>query len=330
MRPINRFCLDHHLRIATNPAISPDACLDWPGLAAAVRDGTAEALPRSRVATTHGGFHLARDRHGDHAWIGPAAPLSEGIALADGRHAYPASWDNLLVMKNLIQEQDAASTVFPTTGGGLDRRSLGIGARFTTLHWPAVEWAMAHLGISLIANQNSIPRELVYDVDAMLAGTLDSVPFPFIGTNVPEGHQGQSVQGMSHLAILSKLANGFHLHGIPWGFNADHQPIGGKFDAREEALVSGAILASSITFDLSPELALTAMPADPEAWAAARIPAGTIATVQRRTAAAGVPSARSADRAVAGSAPTTGTATPTSRCSATWSTTSPRPEPGSR
>ena len=289
MRPINQFCLDHNLRIASNPAISPDACLDWPGLSAAVRAGSVVATPQSRVDTTHGPFALARDAHGDHAWIGGSAPLSDGVTLSDGRQAYPASWDNLLVMKNLIQEHDAAATVFPTTGGGLDQRSLGVGARFTTLHWPAVEWAMAHLNLSLIANQNSIPRELVYDVDAMLAGKLDSVPFPFIGANVPEGHQGQSVQGMSHLAVLSKVMNGFHRRNIPWGFNADHQPIGGKFDVREDALVAGAILASSITFDLSPELSATVAPADPEAWVTARVPAAMIAGVQRRTAAAGVP-----------------------------------------
>ena len=288
MRPINRFCLDHDLRIASNPAISPDACLDWPVLSAALVSGAVRTLPQSRVETTHGPFELAIDRHGDHAWVGTTAPLTEGVALTDGRWAYPASWDNLLVMKNLIQEQDAASTVFPTTGGGLDQRSLGVGARFTTLHWPAVEWAMAHLGLSLVANQNSIPRELVYDVDAMLAGRLDSVPFPFIGCNVPEGHQGQSVQGMSHLAVLSKLATGFHLRRIPWGFNADHQPIGGRFDSREDALVDGAILASSITFDLSPELTATVAPADPEAWVRTRVPAAMIAAVRNRTAAAGV------------------------------------------
>ena len=108
----------------------------------------------------------------------------------------------------------------------------------------------------MTANQNSIPRELVYDVDAMLAGTLDTVPFPFIGTNVPEGHQGQSVEGMSHGCVLSKLKTGFHRRRIAWGFNADHQPIGGKFDSREDALVAGCLLASYITFDLSPELAL--------------------------------------------------------------------------
>jgi tagaturonate epimerase len=288
MRAINRFCLDHNLRIATNPAISPDACLDWASLAAGLRAGTVPTLPQSRVETTKGAFTLAVDARGDHAWVGPEAPLAEGITLADGTRAYPATWENLLILKNLIQEHDAGSTVFPTSGGGLAQRSLGVGARFTTLHWPAVEWAMAHLNLSLVANQNSIPRELVYDVDAMLAGKLDSVPFPFIGANVPEGHQGQSVQGMSHLAVLSKLVTGFHQRRIPWGFNADHQPIGGKFDAREEALVAGALLASSITFDLSPELTATVMPADPAAWVAANVPAAILATVRTRTAAVGV------------------------------------------
>ena len=291
MRPINRFCLNHDLRIATNPAISPDACLDWPQLSQSLCAGTVQVIALSRVATTHGDFALAADAHGDHAWVGPVgreAPLHSGVALPDGRHAYPASWKNLLVMKNLIQELDAGSTVFPTTGGGLDQRSLGVGARFTTLHWPAVEWAMAQLGLSLVANQNSIPRELVYDVDAMLSGKLDSVPFPFIGARVPEGHQGQSVQGMSHLAVLSKLLHGFHLRRIPWGFNADHQPIGGAFDSREEALVDGAILASSITFDLSPQLIATVVPTDVQAWVQSRIPSAILATVRQRTVAAGV------------------------------------------
>ena len=289
MNPINRFCLDHQLRIAGNPAISPDACLDWPALSAALKGGKVPTVAASRVETAHGAFELAVDAHGDHAWVGPQVLLADGVALPDGRYAYPASWGNLLVMKNLIQEHDITSTVFPTTGGGLTQRSLGVGARFTTLHWPAVEWAMAHLDLSLVANQNSIPRELVYDVDAMLAGQLDSVPFPFIGAQVPEGHQGQSVQGMSHLAVLSKLLTGFHQRRIAWGFNADHQPIGGKFDAREDALVAGAILASSITFDLSPELTATVAPTDPEAWVRARVPSEVVAAVQQRTAAVGVP-----------------------------------------
>ncbi|MEJ1972839.1 MAG: hypothetical protein WDM96_10370 [Lacunisphaera sp.] len=193
--------------------------------------------------------------------------------------AFPATWDNLLALKNQIQQHDPASTIFPTAGAQLGRSTLGVGARFTTLHWPAVEWAMSALEIGLTANQNSIPRELVYDVDAMLANRLDTVPFPFIGTNVPEGHQGQSVEGMSHGCVLSKLKTGFHHRKIAWSFNADHQPIGGKFDSREDALVAGCVLASYITFDLSPELALN-QPAQ-----LADVPAGVVAQVRDRVGA---------------------------------------------
>lgn len=264
--PINTFLLDNHLRIATNPCISPDFCLDWPELQSTLSAGTSlHCWTASRFDTVQGSWTLHEDlATGDCAWIlQPAADvnaatadvLEAGIALDSGSFAFPATWRNLLQLKNLIQESDPGATIFPTTGDKLGRSTLGIGARFTTLHWPAVDWAMAHLGLGLTANQNSIPRELVYDVDEMLAGRLDTVPFPFIGTSVPEGHQGQSVEGMSHGAVLAKLKHGFHQRRIAWSFNADHQPIGGKFDEREVALVTGSLLASYITFDLSPELA---------------------------------------------------------------------------
>jgi hypothetical protein len=115
----------------------------------------------------------------------------------------------------------------------------------------------------------------------MLDGRLDTVPFPFIGTSVPEGHQGQSVEGMSHGGVLSKLKTGFHRRRLAWSFNADHQPIGGKFDAREDALVRGSLLASYITFDLSPELALN-RPAGP-----ADLDPALVGQVRTRVAAAG-------------------------------------------
>ncbi|HUG12115.1 MAG TPA: tagaturonate epimerase family protein [Opitutaceae bacterium] len=265
-RPINTFLVSNNIRIAQNPCISPDGCLDWPALSAKVRSGAGvQKWPRSRFETGAGAWHLLEDlATGDCAWSletrDGSAPivetLSDGIAGPDGTLVFPASWENLLRMKNLVLEHDAESTIFPSTGGRLGQSTLGVGARFTTLHWPAVEWAMSALGIGLTANQNSIPRELVYDVDAMLEGRLDTVPFPFIGTSVPEGHQGQSVEGMSHGCVLSKLRNGFHHRRLAWSFNADHQPIGGKYDIREDALVRGCVLASYITFDLSPELAL--------------------------------------------------------------------------
>lgn len=283
MSAINEFLLKHNLRIATNPCVSPDFCLDWPALLADVKAGRVTEFKKSRFATKAGEWTLLENAAGDCAWKLHAAttPLAGGAAHA-GATFFPASWANLLQLKNLIQEHDAGSTIFPAAGAKLGRSTLGVGARFTTLHWPAVEWAMSALEIGFTANQNSIPRELVYDVDAMLANRLDTVPFPFIGTNVPEGHQGQSVEGMSHGCVLSKLKTGFHHRKIAWSFNADHQPIGGKFDSREDALVRGCLLASYITFDLSPELALN-QPAK-----VADVPADVVTKTRARVAAAGL------------------------------------------
>ena len=284
MSAINQFLLANNLRVAQNPCVSPDFCLDWDALLADAKAGRVTEYEKSRFATTAGDWTLLENAAGDCAWkvSAAAAPLEGGSALAGGGMLFPATWANLLTLKNLVQEHDAASTIFPGTGGRLGQSTLGVGARFTTLHWPAVEWAMSALDLGVTANQNSIPRELVYDVDAMLSGSLDMVPFPFIGTNVPEGHQGQSVEGMSHGCVLSKLKTGFHRRRIAWSFNADHQPIGGKFDGREDALVRGCLLASYITFDLSPELALN-QPAS-----LADIPADILASTRARVAAAGV------------------------------------------
>lgn len=296
MRGINQFLLDNNIRIAQNPCISPDFCLDWPALHARLDEESVKERPNSRFETAAGNWILLEDETTcDCAWKlepreGEAATgvLADGQRMADGSVAFPATWENLLRLKNAVQEYDPGSTIFPTAGGNLGRGTLGIGARFTTLHWPAVEWAMSALNLGVTANQNSIPRELVYDVDAMLEGRLDAVPFPFIGTSVPEGHQGQSVEGMSHGCVLSKLKTGFHRRRIAWSFNADHQPIGGKFDAREDALVRGCVLASYITFDLSPELAQTEPPADARTWVETNVPAGLVDRVRSRVASVGL------------------------------------------
>ncbi|HTB81661.1 MAG TPA: tagaturonate epimerase family protein [Opitutaceae bacterium] len=294
MSSINRFLVENNLRIAANPCVSPDFCLDWPGLVKKLRAGDAgvKAYEKSRFGTRAGEFVLLEDTAtGDCAWrLAAEAPqlLDAGEKLDANATAFPATWANLLKLKNLAQEHDAGVTIFPTAAERLGQSTLGIGARFTTLHWPAVDWAMSALEFGVTANQNSIPRELVYDVNAMLAGQLDTVPFPFIGTNVPEGHQGQSVEGMSHGCVLAKLKTGFHHRRIAWSFNADHQPIGGKFDAREDALVQGCVLASYITFDLSPELAQTKVPDDAAGWVKTNVPAELVTTVKSRVAAIGV------------------------------------------
>jgi hypothetical protein len=289
LMPINRFLLENELSIRENPCISPDFCLDFAHLSERLkRAENITHYAKSRFTVAAGSFTLAEDADGDCAWIlksnrdDATTTLSDGVALATDTFAFPATWQNLLRLKNLVQEHDPGSTMFPTATGTLAHSSLGVGARFTTLHWPAVEWAMAALDLSMTANQNSIPRELVYDVGAMLEGRLEGVPFPFIGADVPEGHQGQSVEGMSHGAVLSKLKTGFHTRRIAWGFNADHQPVGGKYDAREAELVAGCLLSSYITFDLSPELSITPKQAEPRAWCATHVPARVLEHVQTR------------------------------------------------
>ncbi len=285
---INDFLLANGIRITSNPAISPDFCLDWPHVRERLLAGDLpdfEQYPASVFTLGETRVALIEEPEtGDHAWLVREAvtglDLDGGAELNPGLWAYPATWNNLLRLKNLIQEVDPLSTIFPSASGSLATTSLGVGARFTTLHWPAVDWTMAQLGISLTANQNSIPRELVFDVEPMLDGALDTCRFPFIGADVPEGHQGQSVEGMSHGAVLAKLKYGFHNRRLPWGFNADHQPVGGKYDEREAALVRGSVLATYITFDLSPELMATPAADAPRHFAT--IPPTIVETVRQR------------------------------------------------
>ena len=276
---INGFLLQNAFFIKDNPAISPDLTLDRARLIAetvaeqsllrtVVNKETAKACapkleklllwPRSMFHLGNATLFVIESKVTGDCGLFTASGTSFGFSgakIIDGSlQIIPLVWKNLITLKNLVLEHDPASTIFPRAADPLRKSSLGIGARFTTLHWPAVAWVMKELGLPLTANQNSIPRELVYDVDAMIDNRLADVPFPFIGRSVPEGHQGQSVQGMSHASIIEMLKHGFHRHRIPWGFNADHQPIGGRFDAIEEQLVEGSIFASYITYDMSPEL----------------------------------------------------------------------------
>lgn len=300
MKPINKFLLDNDLRISDNPCVSPDFCIDWEGLQSDLAsDSGIVNHHKSGVSTSHGTWSLVENAHGDHAWcLTPADPDAAGVQqiLADrteinGKVYFPASFENLIRIKNVFQEADSNCTIFPSSGADLGKSTLGIGARFTTLHWDGVDWAMSRLGQGLTANQNSIPRELVYDVDEMLADRLDSVPFPFIGCDVPEGHQGQSVEGMTHGCILAKLKSGFHKLGLAWSFNADHQPIGGKFDIREDQLVTGCLFASYITFDISPELALTEVsdsPIEKSMYVTQNVPEDLVEAARRRVEEAGL------------------------------------------
>ncbi|MEM9160717.1 MAG: tagaturonate epimerase family protein [Verrucomicrobiota bacterium] len=285
--PINHFLIENSFDLSSNPCVSPDFCLDWTRCRSNLKEGRFTEYPKSKITLKSGAtLSLIEDQENDHAWkltdLTQFEFLSQGTQIDEVLY-FPASFENLIALKNRLLEDDPRCTVFPSADERLGKQTLGIGARFTTLHWPAVEWAMAKLGIGLTANQNSVPRELVYSVDAMLNDELETVPFPFIGTDVPEGHQGQSIEGMSHGAIISKLKTGFHLHGIAWSFNADHQPIGGKFDAREDPLVEGCLFASYITFDLSPELAITKVPEDPSLrsqYINQNLPEGILASVK--------------------------------------------------
>ena len=118
----------------------------------------------------------------DDSFLDPVQVAATGTlaGFAVGK-AFPATFKNLIALKKLVLSHDKAATIFPTASGTLDKQSLGLGARFTALHYPATEWAMVHLNKSLVGNQNSIPRELIYDVNEMLAERLDMIPFPFIG-----------------------------------------------------------------------------------------------------------------------------------------------------
>ena len=121
MKPINAFLLKNNLRLAQNPCVSPDFCLDWPALQADLRGGRGHPYEKSRFRTAAGEWTLQEGPLGDCAWQleGKAQPLAEGISLGPNVQVFPATWTNLLTLKNLIQESDPASTIFPTTGAAL-------------------------------------------------------------------------------------------------------------------------------------------------------------------------------------------------------------------
>src|SRR5687768_1380206 len=114
MSAINDFLLKNNLRIAQNPCVSPDFCLDWPALQADLKAGKVTGFSKSRFATKAGEFTLVENANGDCAWKlhGSGSALADGVAHSDATY-FPATFANLLTLKNLIQEHDAASTIFP-------------------------------------------------------------------------------------------------------------------------------------------------------------------------------------------------------------------------
>ena len=85
--PINRFLLENGLRIASNPCVSPDFCLDWPALHAVLSAGEAvKTWTKSAFETKAGSWTLLEHTAtGDCGWrlelrAGATVPLD-----ADGR-----------------------------------------------------------------------------------------------------------------------------------------------------------------------------------------------------------------------------------------------------
>ena len=142
MSRINDWLLSNDIRISANPCVSPDFCLDWPALKAQFKAGEARTWPSmvtyeaSRFAIAAGQVVLMEDKStGDCAWFvtgGNEDLLADGVHLGGQRWAYPASFANLLKLKNLIYDYNPASTIFPTASEKLGTYSIGVGARFTT------------------------------------------------------------------------------------------------------------------------------------------------------------------------------------------------------
>ena len=292
-RAINDFLLANGIRIRSNPAISPDLCLDPAALEGAARAALpvlkglvrgAKDEPRAHDASGRGrsprllpglrarrrtlallrrrgprerrrrpprgrrrraagarGGRAGRGLPAPAAAVGRAGRAQEPRPEArPGEHGLPGGAGN----PGSIEPGDRRPLHdAPLAGSGLgDARSSASRSRRTRTRSRG-SWSTTSTRCSRTASRRC--------------------PFPFIGGSVPEGHQGQSVEGMSHASILAFLKIGFHRRRIPWGFNADHQPIGGRFDAIEEELAQGCAFASYITFDLSPELALHAPIEDP-------------------------------------------------------------------
>ena len=119
MKPINQFLVSNEIRIATNPCISPDFCLDWDELKANLLSEQGIVCHYlSSFETSAGEWAIVEDANGDHAWRLQAIGLdSISNGLEDGYEIgeatyFPATYDNLIAMKNLVQKSDAGIGFF--------------------------------------------------------------------------------------------------------------------------------------------------------------------------------------------------------------------------
>jgi len=94
MSAINRFLLEHNLRIATNPCVSPDFCLDWPALREQLAKGTLlKVYPKSRfepavlVDRITAVVSLADQRHRGLVGENRRDPLADQRMVVDAQHA---------------------------------------------------------------------------------------------------------------------------------------------------------------------------------------------------------------------------------------------------
>ena len=119
MSAINDFLIQNHIRIVDNPCISPDFCLDWDFLKSEIENGGVKNHSKSEVRLHDASLRLVEGSLGDCAWQwtsekngGVSDVLESGIERG-GIWYFPATYNNLIHMKNLLQEADDESTVFP-------------------------------------------------------------------------------------------------------------------------------------------------------------------------------------------------------------------------
>ena len=118
MTAINTFLLENGLRIAGNPCVSPDFCLDWPSLSARLRSGDGLTRhPKSRVSIAAGASSSSPSDRRPRLDAGARWRRWPGGARGRrgpgrGTHGLSRHLANLLRLKNLMQEHDPARRSF--------------------------------------------------------------------------------------------------------------------------------------------------------------------------------------------------------------------------